>query len=645
MMEDDAMPEIDIETHKKMMEDDVMSDIETPGDAVVQQQPEGRVKPSCKNVILIATGVALVAAVAIGVAFGTRMPDEGGSVQAAFLRMGENDTLFPTSTPPALRPQCPANVTTGDCFEEGATCADGKESCCGETFDSLVCDCEFGAWVCMATDACFAPACEEPTTEPVAPPSSCDYTVTNMMCDTDDDCTCGNVCLDSAFDDFSVCGCKVGTTNGCDPESDKSLCYTGYTASGVGCGCQDNDDCESGETCGTSWCLANIIPFCSADHNAMCPPTQSPASSFTGTSPPTANVTAGDPTPGPSIDPGKVNPPPTPAPTAAVTESPTVAVTTSPTSVGSPPTLEPTGNVTTSPTSVGSPPTLEPTENVTTSPTSVGSPPTPKPIDALVPPPAPASLHCVNVTFTSALKFPKDNGYTFSSKETGDVLFEQQTGSMSESQTAYSNGICNLPAGNYTLVVTDSGGDGLTSDGNGKYVVDIDDQVILVGGRFRSNKISHDIIVGFDANMSEKDKAFLDAHNSRRKTFHESQKVTFRPLAWSPELAAGASAWAKERVKTCSEGPVESGEFGQNIASQKLVSAANARPPNNIVGWWTNNFKATEPTWSRNLQQGSAVMWRTALYVGCAAEVARIENCDPVLNNTSTCYCQISNCR
>ena len=204
-------------------------------------------------------------------------------------------------------------------------------------------------------------------------------------------------------------------------------------------------------------------------------------------------------------------------------------------------------------------------------------------------------------------------------------------------QTEYTSQICDLSAGSYNLVVKDTGRDGMTLRGNGRYVVDIDSRVVLIGGRFiHLYEISHEIILGFDYsnNMSETDQAFLVAHNSRRKKFHESQGVSFRPMAWSAELAAGASAWAKERAKICSNDEKEAGAFGQNVASQRLNSPDDAQSPEDIVAWWTPN--SVDETSQYN-NQFTAVMWRSALYMGCATEVARIEN--------SRQYCQVTNCR
>ncbi|KAL7472667.1 hypothetical protein ACHAXS_013038 [Conticribra weissflogii] len=72
------------------------------------------------------------------------------------------------------------------CREEGSTCSVGTETCCGETFDSFVCECvdvdgEL-KYQCFFTDACLRPPCEttaptvgaipSPTVPPLPIPSS-----------------------------------------------------------------------------------------------------------------------------------------------------------------------------------------------------------------------------------------------------------------------------------------------------------------------------------------------------------------------------------------------------------------------------------------------------------------------------------------
>jgi hypothetical protein len=211
---------------------------------------------------------------------------------------------------------------------------------------------------------------------------------------------------------------------------------------------------------------------------------------------------------------------------------------------------------------------------------------------------------------------------------------------MKEQNTEYPANICDLEPGSYELVVEDDWGGQCCLEGEGKYVVDIDGQVILVGGRFptfQTKIVSHEIIVGFNPEMSDTDVAFHNAHNTRRKEFHESQGVSFRPMAWSPALAASALKWVTENAPTCTDTPQKGANYGQNIASQRLSNPADFKPPVNAVGWWSDKYGA-DSTWPQNMQM-TAVNWRSALYVGCGTAVAEIEDSDPPR------YCQLTSCR
>lgn len=100
-------------------------------------------------------------------------------------------TIVPTYMPSTVQEEdCISGAT---CYEEGSTCTDGStESCCGETFDSFVCDCanvDDGKlqFMCRYTDSCFAPSCETlnpsslstatPTLTPSKAPSSTIYAI------------------------------------------------------------------------------------------------------------------------------------------------------------------------------------------------------------------------------------------------------------------------------------------------------------------------------------------------------------------------------------------------------------------------------------------------------------------------------------
>ena len=61
------------------------------------------------------------------------------------------------------------------CFEEGSSCTDGTtETCCGKIYDSFRCDCSYGQYQCLNTDACMMPSCETETDAPTGAPSKPD---------------------------------------------------------------------------------------------------------------------------------------------------------------------------------------------------------------------------------------------------------------------------------------------------------------------------------------------------------------------------------------------------------------------------------------------------------------------------------------
>ena len=76
----------------------------------------------------------------------------------------------PTLSPPTLSP-VKAEVTTEpeeeeeECTPGGACsglskCTAGQETCCGETYHSLECECSGGQWLCLHTDACMMADCK-----------------------------------------------------------------------------------------------------------------------------------------------------------------------------------------------------------------------------------------------------------------------------------------------------------------------------------------------------------------------------------------------------------------------------------------------------------------------------------------------------
>ena len=154
------------------MEEDSLEipDIETAGGAAVQEQlQDHRTKSSRK--CAIATGlVALSALVVVGAVIGTRQPDEGVSdgVQALSQHLHQGSPNLGTATVSVVTAveEC---AIGGKCSEEGAECAIGTETCCGETFNSIECECSGEEWMCYYTEACMKPDCGDlNTTAPSA---------------------------------------------------------------------------------------------------------------------------------------------------------------------------------------------------------------------------------------------------------------------------------------------------------------------------------------------------------------------------------------------------------------------------------------------------------------------------------------------
>ena len=536
----------------------------------------------CKYVAIAFFGLLVACALAVSLTiFFERGKDS--KVSSVVKADAATNVGVPSSQPSIFGANPEECIINGVCSVEGSSCAIGKETCCGETFDSVECDCIGGQWLCRATDACNRPNCDDLiTAAPTSTPSSSSSS--------------GAIQTESPTITITIQTPQAKPTP---VPSKKPSISPSYTPTP----------------------LPTKQPTKQPSRSPTTNPADSPysAPTYYPTYQPSANTSTLPPSNQPSRAP---SPKPTPLPSKKPSLKPSLRPSTQPTSSPSllPSSPQPTSTPSTRPSSqLSSKPSFTPSYQPTFRPSLQ---------------PSNERTYCVNIKFTTD-NYPRDNGFTFLSKETGEIIYEQKTGSMKEAQTEYFQQFCDLSAGSYELIVTDTGGDGITLRGNGSYVVDIDGQVILVGGRFiQVNEISHEILVGVKAIMSEADQGFLDAHNSRRQVFHESQGVSFRPMAWSAELAAGASAWAKEKAKTCTtDGPVK-GKYGQNSSSQRLNSPDDARSPDEIVTWWAPT-NVDEKSQYNN--QFTAVMWRSSLFVGCASEIGQIENSDQ--------YCQVTNCR
>ncbi|KAL7462061.1 hypothetical protein ACHAXS_002462 [Conticribra weissflogii] len=129
-----------------------------------------------------------------------------------------------------------------------------------------------------------------------------------------------------------------------------------------------------------------------------------------------------------------------------------------------------------------------------------------------------------------------------------------------------------LPSGDYTFTIKDF--DGICCRyGNGYFKISLDGTEVVKGDYFIGSK-SYTIKVGFNyqSGMSARDKEWLNAHNSRRRTHHKKAGKTVRNLKWSSTLANDAKKWANSLLSDCNNSGIKHEkniEAGENLAKNK----------------------------------------------------------------------------
>lgn len=177
-----------------------------------------------------------------------------------------------------------------------------------------------------------------------------------------------------------------------------------------------------------------------------------------------------------------------------------------------------------------------------------------------------------------------------------------------------------LEPGKYKFTLTDEYGDGFCcNEGKGSYALYLNDEKLVSGGYFLQ-KLSFTILVGWQPGMSTRDQQWLEAHNTRRKDWHERHGKAYVPLKWSTSLAEDAQNWAEELLNECDDDGIRHEpniSQGENLAKNK--GSANSGysqlyPADNILRRWVE----FEEFWGypRNAHLTQA-LWRGSTYLGC----------------------------
>eukprot|EP00956_Cyclotella_meneghiniana_P025942 scaffold55148_cov49-Cyclotella_meneghiniana.AAC.11 len=177
----------------------------------------------------------------------------------------------------------------------------------------------------------------------------------------------------------------------------------------------------------------------------------------------------------------------------------------------------------------------------------------------------------------------------------------------------------------WRFAISDQYGDGFCcKHGNGYYTIFLDNVKVVHVTHF-ADTIENVINVGYDPNpvMTERDHAYLIAHNKRRKKWHEMHNVSYVPLQWSPKLAEMSLKWANELLDDCDSTGIEHEPGvaeGENLAKNhgNYGEWGQLYPPENIVRRWVD-FEETWP-WPANAHLTQA-LWRASKYMGCGESV------------------------
>ena len=244
--------------------------------------------------------------------------------------------------------------------------------------------------------------------------------------------------------------------------------------------------------------------------------------------------------------------------------------------------------------------------------------------------------YCVTVEVLTDRFGKRETAYSFSSKpknksEEPVVYISYEVGDL-ENEQLYSDTVC-VPAGEYELLVEDSFRGLCCTSGEGYYAVKVDGQEILYGGSFLNfpgTSITHDIRLG-DDEVSDRANEWLDAHNTRRETFHTSEGTEYKPLVWSDALEKDAESWLDEIMADCKtvreNGLIE----GENLSFRKVGAPRDTEVPENILKRWVDLKKGKSYPANASLTQA---MWRATRYVGCS-------DGSRTLSDGSICYASI----
>lgn len=252
-----------------------------------------------------------------------------------------------------------------------------------------------------------------------------------------------------------------------------------------------------------------------------------------------------------------------------------------------------------------------------------------------------------NYGFESSWKLMKKNGNSWSKKKSGPPGNTKYG-----AKATYVGGFC-LSSGQYQFQFSDLFRDGMNAGTKGYYKITVDGVQKGSAPSDRRNwaKRVHQFTIGGGNNngggsgavnlpfsprgddMTNRDSLWLNAHNTRRKKYHEANGKSYNALQWSNILKQQSKQYAQQLLSNCSLKHDDNNQYGENLASNYGTGSYGAlKHPNQILTRWTED-EMSPFTWPASGHM-TQVLWRATTHVGCG-------EAEKTMSGGKTCRTQV----
>jgi hypothetical protein len=137
------------------------------------------------------------------------------------------------------------------------------------------------------------------------------------------------------------------------------------------------------------------------------------------------------------------------------------------------------------------------------------------------------------------------------------------------------------------------------------------------------------------AQMSTRDRQWLNSHNKRRQKYHSKYNKKYVPLKWSPKLKRSSKRWAIHLANLCGRQGIyhdPNNRYGENLASNWGTGSWASQPSTDSV--LTRLVENEEKLGYPQNGHFTQVLWKGTKFVGCAEHTK-------ILGSGKKCHVQV----